>query len=77
MRGAGPASSSAISFKPILIDALPNVLYEKIDNWGHQVNVPVGVKWEGLKPIVQKSPRNHGEWKKLTITGQDLKHTLD
>lgn len=63
--------------KPILIDNIPKVLHESSDNWGHQVNVPVGVKWEGLKPIVQKSLRNHGKWTRLTITARDLKHTLD
>jgi len=63
--------------KPILIDSLPKVLHESSDNWGHQANVPVGVKWEGLKPSVQKSLRNHGKWTRLTITTQNLKHTLD
>jgi hypothetical protein len=63
--------------KPILIDALPKVLHESSDNWGHQVNVPVGLKWNGLKPSVQKSPRNHGEWKRLTITTRNLPRTLD
>jgi hypothetical protein len=63
--------------KPILIDSLPKVLHESSDNWGHQVKVPVGVKWEGLKPTVQKSLRNHGEWKRLTITARNLKQTLD
>jgi hypothetical protein len=63
--------------KPILIDSLPKVLHESSDNWGHQVKVPVGVKWDGLKPTVQKSLRNHGEWKRLTITTRDLKQTLD
>lgn len=62
--------------KPILIDALPKVIHESSDNWGHQANVPVGLKWDGLKPSVQKSPRNHGEWKRVTITARDLKHTL-
>ena len=63
--------------KPILISSLPKVLHESSDNWGHQANVPVGVKWDGLKPTVQKSLRNHGEWKRLTITARDLQRTLD
>ncbi len=63
--------------KPILIDSLPRVLHESSDNWGHQVNVPVGLKWSGLKPSVQKSPRNHGEWKRLTISTRNLPKTLD
>jgi hypothetical protein len=67
----------AQSFKPLLVSSLPATLYEKTDNWDHQVMVPVGIKWQGLKPQVQKSPRNHGEWRKLIIRGQDLKQTLN
>jgi hypothetical protein len=67
----------AQSFKPVIIGALPTPLYEKIDNWGHQASVPVGVKWEGLRPEIQRSPRNHGEWRKVRITGQNLQRTLD
>lgn len=67
----------AQSFKPILISSLPARLYEKEDNWGHQVMVPVGIKWRGLKPQITKSPRDHGEWRKLILSAQDLKRTLD
>lgn len=71
------AETLARTLKPYLIEAMPKVLYEKIDNWDHQVMVPVGVKWRGLKPMVTKSLRNHGEWKKLIVTSQDLPRTLD
>jgi hypothetical protein len=67
----------AQSFKPVLIGALPKTLYEKSDNWGHQVMVPVGVKWRGLRAEITKSPREHGEWKRLSLTAQDLKRTMD
>ena len=63
--------------KPILIKAMPATLHEKIDNWGHQVMVPVGLKWRGVRPQVSKSLRNHGEWKRLKITAQDLPRTMD
>jgi hypothetical protein len=74
-----PADNDAIgrALKPILIDAMPAILYEKSDNWGHQAMVPVGLKWQGVKPSVQQSPRNHGTWKKLVINSQDLKRSLD
>src|SRR6266851_4522130 len=62
-----PLDQLAKALKPILIEALPATLYEKTDNWDHQVLVPVGVKWRGIRPQVTKSPRNHGEWKKLII----------
>jgi hypothetical protein len=67
----------AQSFKPLIISALPETLYEKTENWGHQVLVPVGVKWRGLRPQVMKSPRDHGEWRKLIISSQDLKRTFE
>jgi len=67
----------AQAFKPVLIAALPPTLYEKTENWGHQVMVPVGLKWRGIKPQVTKSPRDHGEWRKLIISAQDLKRTMD
>lgn len=73
----GPYDQLATTLKPILAGAMPGTLHEKIDNWGHQVMVPVGVKWRGLRPQVQKSPRNHGEWRKLIISSQDLPRTLD
>ena len=56
---------------------MPEKLYEKSDNWGHTVMVPVGVKWQGLRPRVMESPREHGEWRKLAISAQELKRTLD
>jgi hypothetical protein len=67
----------AKALKPILVDALPATLYEKTDNWDHQVMVPVGIKWRGIRPRVTKSLRNHGEWKKLVISTQELPRTLD
>ena len=72
-----PLDQLAKALKPFLIDALPATLYEKADNWDHQVMVPVGVKWRGIRPQVTKSLRNHGEWKKLIISTQELPRTLD
>lgn len=79
---SSPASQGSVEqlgdvLKPLLMDALPKYLHASSQNWGHQVNVPVGVKWSGLKPSVQKSPRNHGEWKRLFVTTQNLPRTLD
>ena len=72
-----PLDQLAKALKPILIDALPGTLFEKTDNWDHQVLVPVGVKWRGIRPQLTKSPRNHGEWKKLIISTQELPRTMD
>lgn len=70
-------SQIAKAFKPVLVSSVPATLYEKTDNWGHEVMVPTGLKWRGLKATVTKSPRSHGEWRKMIITTQDLKRTLD
>jgi hypothetical protein len=73
---ATPDQLAAI-LKPILIEKMPPVLYDKTDNWGHQAMVPVGLRWRGLKAEVMKSPRNHGEWRKMKVTGRDLPRTLE
>ena len=65
------------ALKPLLISAVPRTLHERTDNWGHQVMVPVGIKWRGVRPQVSKSLRNHAEWKRLLITANDLQRTLD
>jgi hypothetical protein len=67
----------AQTLKPILIKAIPATLHEKSENWDHQVMVPVGLKWSGIRPQISKSLRNHGEWKRLKITAHDLPRTLD
>ncbi|MBI1831870.1 MAG: hypothetical protein HYR84_10520, partial [Planctomycetes bacterium] len=72
-----PFDRLAKAFKPVLVGVLPPTLYEKSENWGHQVMVPVGLKWRGLRAQVQRSPRNHGEWRRLSVATLDLPRTLD
>src|SRR5205807_77535 len=48
----------------------------KNENWGHQVMVPA-VRLKRGRPPISKVARNHGEWRKLIITAQDLQRTLD
>ena len=67
----------AAILKPILIEKLPPVLYDKSDNWGHQVMVASGVRISKGRTEIRKSPRNHGEWKKTKVTTQDLPRTLE
>ncbi len=72
-----PLQQMSLLLRPIVIDVLPTPLYQKIDNWGHQVSVPVGVKWSGVRPRVSKSLRNHGEWRRVFISAPDLRHSLE
>src|ERR1019366_10409982 len=67
------AAQLAKSLKPILSSAIPETLFENSENWGHTVMVPVGLKWRGFRASVTKSPREHGEWKKLIICTQKKK----
>src|SRR4051812_39911947 len=74
-----PDSLEALTdgLKPFLVSALPDVLYEKNTNWGHQEPTPNGLKWDRLKPHVTKSLKNDGVWRKLRITTQELPRTLE
>lgn len=72
-----PLTQIGGTLKPLLVGIVPETLYQKSENWGHQAMIPVAVKWRGVKPRITKSLRNHGEWKRLNITAQDLKRTLD
>ncbi len=69
--------SLAGGLRPLLIEAMPAVLYEKSTNWGHQELAPNGVRWHGLHTEVVKVPRNDGRWTKLRVTTQDLPRTLE
>ena len=72
-----PLDKLAQAFKPVLIKVIPKTLHEKTENWDHQVMVPVGLKWSGIRPRVTKSLRNHGEWRKLIVETRDLPGTLE
>ncbi len=65
------------ALKPLLMQALPPVLYEKEHDWGRQVPTASGLEWRGLRPRVTKSPRNDGVWRKIRVTAQDLPRTLE
>jgi hypothetical protein len=67
----------AKALKPVLIDAMPTVLYEKEDNWGHTSMVTHAVHWHGLRPEFTKTPRNDGTWKRIKITARNPKQSVD
>ncbi len=67
----------AQALKPLLIDALPEVLYEKEDNWGNTRMVTHAIRWHGLRPEFTKSPRNDGAWKRIKITARNPKQNVD
>src|SRR5206468_1186711 len=63
--------------KPVLIDHLPNPLYEKSTNWGNQSMSAHHVEWRGIRPRVVKVPRNDGTWRKVRVTARNAASTLD
>ncbi len=65
------------SLQPLLADALPEVLYEKQDNWGHTTMVTHGIVWHGLRPEFTKGPRNDGAWKHIKVSVRNPKQTVD
>jgi hypothetical protein len=76
---AGPddsLESLAAALKPLLAGALPEVLYEKSSNWGHQELAPNGIRWHGLRQEVKLAPKNDGKWTRLRLTTQELPRTL-
>ncbi len=58
--------------KPLLVSALPPVLYEQSTNWGHQELAPDGLRFHGLRAEVRKTLKNDGKWKRVRITTQEL-----
>src|SRR2546421_12856986 len=77
-RAQQPESLEELSktIKPLLMDALPEVLYEKEDNWGHTA-MGHRVVFHGLRPDIETAPRNDGTWKKMKISMRNPKQTLD
>ncbi len=65
------------ALRPLIVHAIPNVLYEKSENWGHQAKVVNGLKWRGLEPRLQKGYRNDGRWRKTVVTPRNLENTFD
>jgi len=78
VRAQQPESLEELSktLKPLLTEAIPQVLYEKEDNWGH-TSMGHRVTFHGLRPEFEKAPRNDGTWKKMKISLRNPKQTLD
>jgi hypothetical protein len=64
------------NLRPFLLEAVPNPLFQKSYDWGHQARSFHGVKWHGLRPEVVKALRNDGVWRKVKITAPNLAQLL-
>jgi hypothetical protein len=63
-------------FRGLLLANMPSPIIEAPRNWGHQKEVVVGLKWQGARPIPQKSLRNDGHWQKVRVEALNPATTL-
>ena len=75
--GDDELANLAKALRPIILDALPNPLYEKSENWGNKKMAPNQLKWRGLKPQIIKVPKNDGTWKKTRVKAFNPQGSLE
>jgi len=85
---AGGASSSpslstatlSANLRDLLVQELPDPLFEEQKNWGHKASVANGLKLNGrglrLHAQVLHEEKNHGTWRKIRVTAVDLPKSL-
>jgi hypothetical protein len=63
-----------------LVQFLPRTLHESSPGWGDTKRVVNGVHWTGqglyVKPELRRAEKNHGTWRKLRVTAENLPETL-
>ena len=74
---ASQAEALSDVVRPLVLANLPDPLVRGERDWGRQVMAPVGLKWRGVKPSVQKSPRNDGHWQRLSALAIEPDRTFE
>lgn len=76
-----PGSTDALAgaFRGYLVKNFPGTLYESSHDWGR--TVPVNrVEWKGkglhVHPEKVRKDKNHGDWRKLVVTADNLADSL-
>jgi len=64
------------SIRGYLVRTMPDPLYESRPNWGHTASVARGLKWHDLQPEVQRSQKNDGKWRHITVSAVNPADTL-
>jgi hypothetical protein len=74
-----PASLEELAkvLRPLIVQAMPTVLYEDEWDWGRQRPTPHALHWRGLRPKIIRELRNDGTWRKIKVTANNLDKTLD
>ena len=77
--GSVPSTEAlAASLRGYVAARIPPVLLEDRHKWGHQKLTARGLEWKGHRalPRVQRSHKNQGVWRKLTLTAIHPNSTL-
>jgi hypothetical protein len=88
-RGQSPVSAAiretslkelAAALRTMLLQAMPETLYEGSSNWGQTSTVPDQIKWrrKGLRvrAEVYRHPRNDGTWRKVKLSTRNPAQSL-
>jgi hypothetical protein len=72
-RADEPALADVSSnLRGLVLQFLPNPLYEDTKHWGGQKEVANGISWRGkgihVHPEVQRKAKNHGQWWRVRVT---------
>jgi hypothetical protein len=71
--GDPPLAELSSDLRGLVLQFLPNPLYEDTKHWGGQKDVANGITWRGrglhVHPEVQYKLKNHGVWWKVRVTG--------
>ena len=65
------------ALRPLIVQAMPAVLYEDEWDWGRQRPTPHAIHWRGLRPKVIRELRNDGRWRKIKVVTSNLDKTLE
>jgi hypothetical protein len=78
--GDDPFKGLAGPLRSLLVDALPDPLYEASPGWGGTRMVAHAIHWRGqgiqVHPEIVKTPRNDGVWRKVRVRANNLRDTL-
>jgi hypothetical protein len=67
------------TFRALLVERAPHVLYEAWPGWGQTERVARGLHWTGkhpLRPDVTYKDKNDGTWRHLRVSADNLADTL-
>jgi hypothetical protein len=74
------AHALAGTFRALLVEHAPHVLYEAAPGWGQTARVAHGLKWTGkhvpLRPQLTYGEKNDGKWRHIRVTADNLADTL-